>query len=339
MLEIVRKPLKILSKGEKDMGVYKRKDSSYWWYNFSMNGRRYQISTKIRNKRDNKKIALQEYQLHIDRVLQLGDCTEKTWDDLYDRYYALYKKVDQNNLNILNRYFSRKKLSQLTRDYLNKTVDFYATRRKAATVNRVFNTLRSILNKAYKELGWIPKVPFVKKLKEDDFIATILSCKQEKELLRILPVHTRDIAKFALQTGLRKSAITNLTWDMVQWEQKKLNIPGKFMKNRKAISIPLTKAAWEIIACQPQRGLYPNIFKYRGKPIKNPAGTAWKRALKNLSLNNLRFHDLRHTWATRMMEKNVPEDTISYLGGWSDNQMVSRYSRQRQIDVSYLEEY
>jgi hypothetical protein len=59
------------------MGVYKRKDSSYWWYSFSLNGRRYQNSTKIRNKRDNKKIALQEYQLHIDRVLQLGDCTEE----------------------------------------------------------------------------------------------------------------------------------------------------------------------------------------------------------------------------------------------------------------------
>ena len=39
------------------MGVYKRKDSSYWWYNFTLNGRKYQYSTKIRNKRDRKQCA------------------------------------------------------------------------------------------------------------------------------------------------------------------------------------------------------------------------------------------------------------------------------------------
>ena len=55
------------------MGVYKRKDSSYWWYTFTINGRRYQYSTKIRNKRDHKQYAYQTYQEHLDRVLQLGD--------------------------------------------------------------------------------------------------------------------------------------------------------------------------------------------------------------------------------------------------------------------------
>ena len=129
------------------MGVYKRKDSSYWWYNFTINGRRYQYSTKIRNKLDRKQCAYQAYQEHLERVLQLGDYTEQNWDDLYDRYFTSYNRADQNNLKILNKYFSGKKLSQLNRDYLNQTVDFYAIRRKPATVNRVFNTLRSILGK------------------------------------------------------------------------------------------------------------------------------------------------------------------------------------------------
>jgi hypothetical protein len=40
-----------------------------------------------------------------------------------------------------------------------------------------------------------------------------------------------------------------------------------------------------------------------------------------------------------MMEKQVPQDTIAYLGGWADTQMVNRYSKQRQVDVSYLDEY
>ena len=322
------------------MGVYKRKDSSFWWYTFTINGRRYQHSTKIRNKRDHKQYAYQAYQEQLERVLQLGDYTEQTWDDLCDRYFTSYNRADQNNLKILNKYFSGKKLSQLNRDYLNQTVDFYAIRRKPATVNRVFNTLRSILGKAYKELGWITTLPYIKKLKEEDFIAPILSSENEKILLATLPELTRDIVAFALLTGLRKSAITNLTWDMIDSAHKKISIPGKLMKNNKAISIPLPKEAWEIIYSQPRgKGIYPEIFKYQGKPIKNPAGTAWKNGLKKAGLQHLRFHDLRHTWATRMMEKQVPQDTIAYLGGWADTQMVNRYSKQRQVDVSYLDEY
>lgn len=67
------------------MGVYKRKDSSYWWYNFTLNGRRYQYSTKIRNKRDRKQCAYQAYQEHLERVLQLGDYTEQTWNRVMGR--------------------------------------------------------------------------------------------------------------------------------------------------------------------------------------------------------------------------------------------------------------
>ena len=320
------------------MGVYKRKDSSYWWYNLSVKGKRYQISTKLKYTRDNKKHAEKMYYEHYDRITRLGH-EERSWEDLINRLYQQYGKEDQNNLTKLSRFFADKKLHEITRDLISGAIDFYALNRKASTVNRVFNSLRSALNKAYKELGWITTLPYVKKLKEEQFMAKILSIEEEKRLLAALPDYLKAIVRFTLLTGLRQSTVLNITWDMLDWENKKINIPAKFMKNGQPHSLPLRVEAWQIIAQQDVKGIYPQIFKFEGRPIKNPTAAAWRTALKKSGITNFRFHDLRHTWTTRMIESGASIDTVSYLGGWSNHQMVSRYSKQRQIDVSGIEGY
>ncbi|MCZ6865663.1 MAG: site-specific integrase [Candidatus Dadabacteria bacterium] len=67
------------------------------------------------------------------------------------------------------------------------------------------------------------------------------------------------------------------------------------------------------------------IFTYRNKPLKD-IRTAFKNACNRAGLKNLRFHDLRHTFATRLVLAGVDLATVSKLLGHSSIQMTMRYA-------------
>ena len=75
---------------------------------------------------------------------------------------------------------------------------------KGATVNRQFNTIRSILGKAVRNLDWLERVPQWAKEKELQPNRGVLSLADEQRLLKELPPHLKRVVRFALETGLRK---------------------------------------------------------------------------------------------------------------------------------------
>lgn len=50
------------------------------------------------------------------------------------------------------------------------------------------------------------------------------------------------------------------------------------------------------------------------------------KALKKVEINNFRWHDLRHTWASWLVQKGVPLRTLQEMGGWKTLSMVMRYA-------------
>jgi integrase len=68
------------------------------------------------------------------------------------------------------------------------------------------------------------------------------------------------------------------------------------------------------------------VFTYRGKPIRWVNNTAWKSALKRAGIEDFRWHDLRHAWATFHMQAGTPLHVVQELGGWASPQMVQRYA-------------
>jgi integrase len=68
------------------------------------------------------------------------------------------------------------------------------------------------------------------------------------------------------------------------------------------------------------------VSLYEGRPVSNANGKrAWRNACKRAGLKGLRFHDLRHTWASCLMQAGVPAYAIQSLGGWASPKMVERY--------------
>ena len=65
--------------------------------------------------------------------------------------------------------------------------------------------------------------------------------------MRYLPPHLKRIVIFALNTGLRKSTIVNLNYDMYDFSERKLYIPAEIMKTKKSLDIPLHSEAHKAI--------------------------------------------------------------------------------------------
>jgi len=68
------------------------------------------------------------------------------------------------------------------------------------------------------------------------------------------------------------------------------------------------------------------VFTFKGNPVLKAGGNAWKKALNRVDIKEFRWHDLRHTWASWLVQAETPLNLLQELGGWSDNSMVLRYA-------------
>jgi integrase len=69
-------------------------------------------------------------------------------------------------------------------------------------------------------------------------------------------------------------------------------------------------------------------FTFRGEPIRwELSNSAWKTALRRAGIEDFRFHDLRHTWASWHRQAGTSCDELKDLGGWKSRVMVDRYAK------------
>jgi len=98
-------------------------------------------------------------------------------------------------------------------------------------------------------------------------------------------------------------------------------------KNGTPRGVPLNRDA--IAVLDVEQGKHPNYcFTYRGARIAGAVGnSAWYEAVKRAKLDNFRFHDLRHTWASWHRQSGTSTDELKDLGGWKSRVMVDRYAK------------
>jgi integrase len=194
-----------------------------------------------------------------------------------------------------------------------------------ATVNRVLALVRAILRRCAGEWEWMDRAPAVRLLKEPTRRIRFLTQTDVATLLKELPDHLRDAAVFALATGLRAANVMGLTWQQVDLARKRAWVHPDQAKARRAIPVPFNEAALEVVSSQV--GKHPtHVFTFRGKPLKVLSTKAWYRALKRAGIENFRWHDLRHTWASWHAQNGTPMHVLQELGGWESPLMVRRYA-------------
>jgi integrase len=98
-------------------------------------------------------------------------------------------------------------------------------------------------------------------------------------------------------------------------------------KNGTPRGVPLNRDAVAVL--KGERGKHEQFcFTFRGRPIRYElTNTAWQNAVRKAGLGDLRFHDLRHTWASWHRQAGTSTDELKELGGWKSRSMVDRYAK------------
>jgi integrase len=68
------------------------------------------------------------------------------------------------------------------------------------------------------------------------------------------------------------------------------------------------------------------VFSFRGEPIRQASTKAWYQALDRAGIEDFRWHDLRHTWASWHVQQGTPLFALQEMGGWESTSMVRRYA-------------
>lgn len=102
-------------------------------------------------------------------------------------------------------------------------------------------------------------------------------------------------------------------------------IPGDKAKSKEDIHISLRQFAVELL----QRQLDKNdacVFTYAGKPVGQVNTKSWRSVLVKAGILNFRLHDLRHTWASWLVQNGTPMYDSQEMGGWKSAERVRRYA-------------
>lgn len=310
------------------MSLIKRGNT--WWIDFTTPaGERIRRSTGTKNR-------LQAQELHDQlkteswRVQRLGDKPKYTWDDaghkwLLETDYKRTHREDARMLGWLQQFLRSKVLAEITRDDIAAIGEIKRKEASGPTANRYLALIRAILRRACFEWEWIDKAPKIRLYKESQRRVIWITPEQVHRLLEELPAHQRDVVLFALSTGLRQANVLHLTWGQVDLARNTAWIPGDKAKGKEDIHISLSQLAVEIL--RRQEGKHQErVFTFRGKPLNNANTAAWRKALKRAGINNFRWHDLRHTWASWLVQNGTPLYDLQEMGGWKSPLMVRRYA-------------
>lgn len=314
------------------MSLYKRANSPYWWIRLPPTKNELkplQISSGTANKRQ-----AQQYhdKLKAERWEQdkLDVKPRRTWDEAADRFLVetTHKRTqawDKSMLRWFHPYLGGKALDEINRALLDEVKAKRAKGVSPGTVNRYMTLVRAILRKACYDWEWLDRVPKVGMLRDKGGRIRALTKEEFARLLEQLPEHLRDMAVFSVATGLRQSNVTKLQWRQISLERRHLWVAAEDHKNGKAHAVPLNEAAMQVL--QKRQGDHlTHVFTYEGKPIVQVNTKAWRAALKRAGIEDFRWHDLRHTFATWHRQAGTPTHELQRLGGWKTLEMVERYA-------------
>jgi integrase len=200
--------------------------------------------------------------------------------------------------------------------------------REEVTINRELAVVRNVYSMAVKWWGQADQNPVkdVKLAREDNGRTRHLSDDEERRLLAECKSHLYPLVLTGIHTALRRSELLSLKWGNVNLEHRLVTVEAGYSKNGEARSVPmslrLTETLEAIKISDPNAAVFLNSDR---KPYRNVT-TAFNSAVKRAGIQDFTFHDLRHTFASRLVMAGVDLTTVKELMGHKTISMTLRYS-------------
>ena len=284
----------------------------------------------------------------------------------YEEWAINHQKRGKETLTLINNHFAQfsdRNLRDITAWDIQKLRSIWnKAGLKATTINRRVTTLKAVINKAV-EWGVIDANPLhsIRPLKIDHK-ARIRYLSQEEErrlrealderekelkagresgnawrgkrgydLFQSLEGHFADYLKpmviLALNTGLRRGEVFNLTWREVDLAGRRLTVEGSGAKSGQTRHVPLNTESMDLLKEWHKQSQGEFVFPspVTGEKFTN-IKNSWGLLRNKAEIHDFRFHDLRHTFASKLVMAGVDLYTVKELMGHSTIQMTERYA-------------
>jgi integrase len=312
-------------------GIYRRRDSRFWWIDVVLpSGKHVCLSARTENRAEAEAL-LARLKADSFREAAFGIKPRRTWQEAVVRYLTL--KASLRSIEDVRRIFRKldpylgtRDLNEIDGDLVWKVVQGELAKGNGpATVNRYLATMRALFRVARDEWQWIDRFPKIRLLPGEVERDRWLTREEAERLIAASPPHLSALIRFALATGCRAREITGLEWGRVDLDRRTAWLDRT--KNGTPRGVPLNADAVAVL--ESQRGKHPCFcFTYRGQPIAwELTNNAWHTAVRKTGIEDFRFHDLRHTWASWHRQAGTSCDELKDLGGWKSRVMVDRYAK------------
>ena len=318
------------------MGLYKR--GQVWWMSFVYMGKHYRKSTETEDRKLAQRIRDKvKGEIAEGKWFERLPGEEKTFREMMEKYLVEYasKKVSEKSF----RGYSKKPISYLGDYALSgitpKTINEYKVKRRnegirPATLNRELATMKRAFNLAIREWEWVKENPVarVSMEEENNKRDRWLTTEEEEKFLRVCPRWLRELAVFALNTGMRLGEIISLEWKGVDLFRKTVTIFKS--KNKEPRTIPINETVFEMLKGKAKvKSIKTNLVFYTEVHTMyslTNVDRAFRITTEKAKIENLKFHDLRHTFATRLVQLGKDLYKVQRLLGHKTPAMTQRYA-------------
>ena len=321
------------------MSIRKDKKSGIWQLDIrTPGGERIRRSAETEDRK-----AAQEYHDQLKASLwrqdKLGETPEKCFEEAAVRF--LRESAGQRDHATKLRHiaywrerFAGRTVRSLTTDDIVDALPTHRVNPKkpasplaGATLNRYIATIKRLLNLC-AAWGWLDRVPKLPKYHEPKVRVRWEPPETIAALIQAMSLPwMRDAALVAVSTGLRESELFGLTAAHVDLAQRNAWVGHDEAKSGRARAVPLNDDAYAVIERRLRLGKRYVFTRERSDArIKQHDRNAFKRACCEIGVEDLRWHDLRHTWASWHVQQGTPLMVLKELGGWETLEMVRKYA-------------
>jgi len=314
--------------------IFKRNPQGNYWIEYWANGKKLRESTRTKNRKEAERCLAARLGEIVQGRFKLEKKKQSPIFRDFVREYLSWAKENKRSwqrdvyaIKQLEPYFGRRRLSDIHPFH----VESYKIERRSEvsprTVNIEVKCLKRMLNLAV-DWGKLENNPIrnVKPFEERKTGVRLLSEDEAQRLVEVCSFYLKPVVVCALNTGMRLGEILKLKWDKVDLDEGFISVEET--KTNEVRKIPLNEIMLELLQRLHQSKKSDFVFtNSRGQPYdKEGVRAAFNKAKHELGLHGLRFHDLRHTFASYLVMSGVDLRSVQELGGWKSLRMVQRYS-------------
>ncbi|MBF0490431.1 MAG: site-specific integrase [Candidatus Omnitrophica bacterium] len=312
-----------------------------------------QVRKIVSPYKETAEIILKKIEIEIAEGKYLDIKKEKSvlFEDFVQNYLNTYVRLENKNIkkqecliNNLVNHFKGKHLHQMDTLTIRQYLSQRLKKVKPSTVNRDFSMLKCMFNRAIEWGMFIGTNPTqgIKKIPEKNNRCRWLTEEEQNNLLSCCQGLTKVIVTIALKTGMRRDEIFHLKWcqspnsNYVDFESGMIFIHESLAKSDKSRHIPLSNAVR--LALQEVPRVHGVDYIFLNPETNKPLGSikqSFKTAMIKAKIQDFRFHDLRHTFASSLVKNGVDLYVVQKLLGHATPKMTQRYAH---LKVDQLKE-